>query len=57
MSNVQRPTSIGENTVINELPKDAHAMMPTWALIGVLIVAFFVLKTFIYIKDPKRHGK
>lgn len=31
--------------------------MPTWALIAVLLVAFFVLKFFIYIADEKRHGK
>tara|TARA_R100000656_G_scaffold112679_1_gene84901 strand:- start:168 stop:341 length:174 start_codon:yes stop_codon:yes gene_type:complete len=31
--------------------------MPTWALISVLIVGFFVLKSFIYIKDDKRHGR
>ena len=31
--------------------------MPTWAMISVLIVGFFVLKSFIYIKDDKRHGR
>lgn len=31
--------------------------MPTWALISVLIVGFFILKSFIYIKDGKRHGR
>ncbi|MCB9094510.1 MAG: hypothetical protein H6621_05520 [Halobacteriovoraceae bacterium] len=31
--------------------------LPSWALMSVLIVAFFVLKKFIYIKDDKRHGK
>jgi hypothetical protein len=31
--------------------------MPTWGLLVVLIIAFFILKGFIYIKDDKRHGK
>jgi len=31
--------------------------MPTWALLVTLIIAFFILKSFIYIKDQKRHGK
>ncbi|MBL7665608.1 MAG: hypothetical protein JNM93_10785 [Bacteriovoracaceae bacterium] len=32
-------------------------MMNTWVLLGGLMVLFFLLKTFIYIKDDKRHGK
>jgi hypothetical protein len=32
-------------------------MLPTWGLILTLILAFFVLKGFIYISDQKRHGK
>jgi hypothetical protein len=32
-------------------------MLPTWGVIVVLIIAFFVLKSFIYISDKKRHGK
>ncbi len=31
--------------------------LPTWAMIVFLIVVFFVLKTFIYLPDKKRHGK
>jgi hypothetical protein len=31
--------------------------MPTWGLIGTLIIALVVLKSFIYIKDKKRDGK
>ena len=38
-------------------PKKEQAIFPTWFLIVVLFVAFFVLKTFIYISDKKRHGK
>jgi len=36
---------------------DGQASYPTWAVLVGLIVAFIVLKTFIYIKDDKRHGK
>lgn len=39
-----------------QYPKANHAKFPTWALIAILFVAFFVLKSFIYIKDKKRHG-
>jgi hypothetical protein len=38
-------------------PKANQLMFPTWALILILIVSFFVLKYFIYISDEKRHGK
>jgi hypothetical protein len=31
--------------------------MPTWGLLSTLIIAFFILKFFIYIKDTKRPGK
>ena len=41
----------------NHMPKANQAKFPTWALIGILIVAFFVLKTFIYISDKKRSGR
>lgn len=40
-----------------QTPKANQFMMPTWALIVVLIIAFFILKPFIYIADEKRHGK
>lgn len=32
-------------------------MMPTWSLLVVLVLTFFILKGFIYIKDDKRHGR
>jgi flagellar biosynthesis/type III secretory pathway M-ring protein FliF/YscJ len=38
-------------------PWKSAPMLPTWALILALIVAFFILKGFIYISDQKRHGK
>ncbi len=41
----------------NQFPKADQAKFPTWSLILILIVAFFILKSFIYISDKKRHGK
>jgi hypothetical protein len=38
-------------------PKENQLVMPTWGLLAILIVAFIVLKTFIYITDEKRKGK
>lgn len=40
-----------------KFPQKDQAKFPTWSLIGILLVAFFVLKFFIYIADEKRHGK
>lgn len=57
MSSVQRPSSIAENTKVWPLAEGQQMQMSTWTILGVLIVAFFVLKSFIYIKDAKRHGK
>ncbi len=41
------------------MPKKADEMvyMPTWMVIVVLFIAFFLLKALIYIKDEARHGK
>ena len=41
----------------NQMPKPSQLKLPTWSLIAVLIVSFFILKSFIYISDKKRHGK
>lgn len=41
----------------NKRPSNDQSRMPTWALLAILIVAFFLLKTFIYITDEKRKGK
>lgn len=38
-------------------PKANQAAVPTWALLLVLVISFFVLKYFIYLVDEKRHGK
>jgi len=40
-----------------QFTKPNQASFPTWFLIVVLIFSFFVLKSFIYISDKKRHGK
>tara|TARA_Y100000590_G_scaffold469529_1_gene658105 strand:+ start:567053 stop:567214 length:162 start_codon:yes stop_codon:yes gene_type:complete len=37
--------------------KEGQFYLPTWGVIVVLIIALLTLKTFIYIKDEKRHGK
>lgn len=55
MSQQIRESSIAYKDVVR--PKDSHFMMPTWALIIFLCVFFYVLKSFIYLKDEKRHGK
>lgn len=38
-------------------PKKDQLMFPTWFLIVVLFISFFILKSFVYISDKKRHGK
>ena len=38
-------------------PKPDQLKLPTWSVIVILIIAFFILKPFIYISDKKRHGK
>ena len=38
-------------------PQSTQSKLPTWSLVVILIAAFFVLKSFIYLKDDKRHGK
>jgi hypothetical protein len=37
--------------------KEGQFYLPTWAVLGTLVVALIILKSFIYIKDDKRHGK
>jgi hypothetical protein len=55
-NNVEVKTS----SIVNEyvqMPKQDQFKVPTWGLLVVLVIAFFILKTFVYIKDDKRHGK
>lgn len=51
----QTESSIVTNDV--QPPGRDQFEMPTWGIIIALIIAFFILKSFIYIKDKKRHGK
>lgn len=53
-------TEMKTSSIVTEsvqTPQKDQFFLPTWAVIGVLILVFFILKTFIYIKDDKRHGK
>jgi hypothetical protein len=40
-----------------QYPKAKQPLFPTWLLIVALFVAFFALKSFIYIADKKRQGR
>jgi hypothetical protein len=51
-----RESSLKVNAQFEGVQKDQF-FMPTWALIITLIIVFFILKSFIYIKDDKRHGR
>lgn len=52
---MQKTSSIVDQSV--QKPKPDQFSMPTWGIIITLIIALVVLKSFIYIKDEKRHGK
>lgn len=52
----QRPSSIGGADGLAGSPSGQFAA-PTLGILAVLVVFFFALKAFIYIKDPKRHGR
>ncbi len=49
-------TSIFPNDEI-QFPKEDQFAVPTWGVIVFLVLVFFILKAFVYIKDEKRHGK
>ena len=52
--------TVKESSVVNKFVGKSGVgqfQMPTWGLIIVLFVALFVIKSFIYIKDPKRHNQ
>ena len=42
---------------VQPIAASGHFFMPTWGILAFLVLCFFVLKSFIYIKDDKRHGK
>jgi len=55
MSEVKISSIVYENV---KKPVKDQATFGTWSiLLPTLMVAFVVLKVFIYIKDDKRHGK
>jgi hypothetical protein len=59
VTNTQKEQFKSESSIFShpiQHPKATHAKFPTWSLIAILFVAFFILKSFIYIKDKKRHG-
>lgn len=42
---------------VQGVPQKHQMSYPTWMILVGLVFAFVILKTFIYIKDDKRHGK
>ncbi len=38
-------------------PKEQFSLPTYKGIIPFLVIVFFIIKTFIYIKDPKRDGK
>ncbi|RLA60082.1 MAG: hypothetical protein DRQ88_03140 [Epsilonproteobacteria bacterium] len=42
---------------LDRTPKKQFSLGTYTGIIPFLIFVFFLIKTFIYIKDPKRHGK
>ena len=42
---------------LDRTPKKQFSLGTFTGIIPFLIIVFFLIKTFIYIKDPKRHGK
>ncbi len=53
-NNVEKSSMVDSNVTTAET---GQFSMPTWGIIVALVIAFFILKSFIYIKDKKRHGK
>lgn len=51
-----RESSLKVNAQFEGVQKDQF-YLPTWSAIILLILVFFVLKSFIYTKDTKRHGR
>lgn len=58
MNNTEvRESSLKVNAQFEGIQQKGQFYMPTWGIVVILIAVFFILKTFIYIKDPKRDGK
>lgn len=51
-----KKTSIEPARPLERVKKD-QLSAPTLGIIIFLVVVFFTLKSFVYTKDPKRHGK
>ncbi len=52
--------TVKTSSIVNEkvqTPQNDQTIAPTWFVIVFLIFALIILKSFIYIKDDKRHGK
>lgn len=55
-----KPVFVSESSIFVAPIQDTkpnQLKFPTWALLVALIISFFILKSFIYISDKKRHGK
>jgi len=52
----KQPQSIIVTKDVQPIQKD-QLKLPTWGALALLVIAFIVLKSLIYIKDKKRHGK
>jgi len=53
-------TTVQESSVLKDIYQPINPdqpSLPTWSLLIVLVITFFILKSFIYIKDGDRHGK
>ena len=53
----QFKTSIFPNDEIQHVKKSQLKMSSWYGVVPILLISFFILKGFIYIKDEKRHGK
>ena len=54
--NESKKTSIESTKKIEGIRTD-QLTVPTMGIVITLLIIFFILKKFIYIKDPKRHGQ
>ena len=52
----QYPSSFNKTKDVQKIKFD-QPTFPVWFAIAFLIVCFFILKSFIYTPDEKRHGK
>lgn len=48
---------LSQKEELDRTPTKQFSMGTYTGIIPFLIIVFFLIKTFIYIKDPKRHGK